>query len=101
MRPKYRNRRTGNYASAGEARRAAELRALQAAGHISELREQVRFEVIPKQEGERAAHYVADFVYVEDGRQVVEDFKGYATPEFVLKRKLMLLVHGIRLRVTK
>ena len=53
---------------------------------------------------ERAVTYVADFVYDQDGETVVEDSKGYRNPssapyaKFVLKRKLMLWVHGIRVR---
>lgn len=70
---------------------------LQRAGIIRDLQEQVKYEVIPKQEGERAAHYIADFVYQENGKVIVEDSKGYRTPDYVLKRKLMLHVHKIRI----
>ncbi len=42
---------------------------------------------------------LADFVYVDaNGRQVVEDVKGAVTPEFRLKRKLMLWRHGIEVK---
>jgi hypothetical protein len=47
---------------------------------------------------ERACVYKADFVYIENGRMVVEDVKGCKTPEYKLKRKLMLWVKGIRIR---
>jgi len=98
---KYHNVKTNGYASAAESKRAFELQMLQRAGKISGLEEQVSFEIIPKQLGERAAHYVADFVFWENGLFVVMDVKGVRTPAYVLKRKLMLLVHGIRIRETK
>lgn len=96
---KFGNRNTNGYDSKREAARAAELKLLEKIGAISHLEEQVKYEVIPKQQGERAAHYIADFVYVrEDGTLVVEDVKGFKTPEYILKRKLMKKVHGITIR---
>lgn len=74
-----------------EARRYSELRLLEKAGVITGLKLQVRFEIVPKQKDERAAHYVADFVYFENGKTVIEDTKGFKTPEYILKRKLMKL----------
>jgi hypothetical protein len=121
---KYRNRTVGGYASLKEGRRAAELKLLEKAGQIRQLKEQVSFLLIPAQmdkQGkwvERACSYVADFVYdelVNDGKlrdgswrtvphweTVVEDVKSppSRTPEYVIKRKLMLKVHGIRIRET-
>lgn len=98
---KFRNKHSGGFHSRKEHRRAEELKVLQKIGAISRLEFQKRFEVIPKQDGERAAHYIADFVYVEcDGNEVIEDSKGFRTPDYVLKRKLMLKVHGIRVRET-
>ncbi len=97
-----------------EARRFAVLQALEQAGEIKGLRRQVEFELIPayyepdtvgKRGGikkgkiiERKCIYIADFVYVEDGKVVVEDTKGMRTKDYVIKRKLMLHVHGIRIR---
>jgi hypothetical protein len=96
---KYGNKRTAGYASKREHKRAQELKLLQQAGEISDLREQVPFELIPKQLGERACKYVADFVYRDhNGITVVEDSKGYANPVWRIKKKLMLQVHGIRVR---
>ena len=100
---KYGNRKTEwngvEYDSAKEARRAAELRLMQMAGIISDLREQVKFELIPAQRRgkhtERAVNYIADFVYTENGETVVEDVKGFRTKEFIVKRKLMLWEFGI------
>lgn len=83
-----------------EAQRYAELLLLQRAGEIRDLKRQVRFELIPKQEGERACHYVADFVYhlASTGEMVVEDAKGAKTEVYKIKRKLMLWRHGIRIK---
>ena len=99
-RSKYGNRKTSDgYDSQREARRARDLRLLQQAGKIADLQEQVRYELIPKQDGERACHYVADFVYRDEhGTLIVEDTKGMRTADYVIKRKLMQRVHGIRIR---
>lgn len=84
--------------SAKEYHRWCELKLLERAGKISGLQRQVRFELIPKQDGETACHYVADFVYQKDGQRVVEDAKGYKTDVYKVKKKLMLYVHGIKIR---
>ena len=103
---KYRNRPTGGYSSAKEARRAAELRLLQKAGKIWNLREQVPYVLIPAQRIgkkliERECRYVADFVYEDTaGDTVVEDCKGVRTDAYIIKRKLMLKVHGIAILET-
>lgn len=76
------------------------LKLLERAGKIQHLQRQVSFELIPKQEGERACHYVADFTYMEDGKLVVEDCKGFKTDVYKIKKKLMLWVHGIRIKET-
>lgn len=76
------------------------LRLLERAGTISNLKRQVKYELIPKQTGERACNYVADFTYMENGRLVVEDVKGVKTDAYKIKKKLMLWVHGIQIRET-
>lgn len=99
-----------------EARRYIELQWLLKAGTITELQRQVRFELIPAQREpdtigprggrkpgkliEKEVSYIADFVYTdtETGRRIVEDTKGVRTKEYIIKRKLMLYVHGIRIR---
>ena len=105
---KYHNRkivRKGEtYDSVKEYRRAKELELLEKSGVIKDLKRQVRFEVIPSQRGEdgkvveRAVTYVADFVYFEDGKLVVEDTKGYRTKDYIIKRKLMRYLLGINIR---
>lgn len=106
---KYHNRKVTQggetFDSVKEYRRFCELRLLERAGAVTDLQRQVKFELIPAQriDGkvvERACSYVADFVYQERGQQVVEDAKGMRTQEYRLKRKLMLWVHGIRIRET-
>ena len=87
--------------SQNEYRRWCELKLLQRAGRISNLKRQVQYELIPKQDGERACTYVADLVYIDsDGNTVVEDTKGVRTDAYKIKRKLMLQKHGIRIKET-
>jgi hypothetical protein len=109
--PKYRNQKQktkqGDFDSKKEHLRYGELKILEEAGIISALQTQVWFEVVPRQVDkltgkvtERASRYIADFVYMQDGKMVVEDTKSPITrmePSYVLKRKLMLLVHGIKI----
>lgn len=106
-RSKYGNRKVQRdgmtFDSKKEARRWSELLLLEKAGAIQNLQRQVRYELIPSQRiagkvVERACNYIADFVYEEDGQTVVEDTKGFKTPEYIIKRKLLLWRHGIRIR---
>ena len=104
---KFHAHRADGYASDKERRRAFELQALQRKGLVSQLREQVRYEVIPNQYDERgnliehSCCYIADFVYLDEhGMLVVEDVKGCKTKEYIIKRKLMLHVHGIVIKET-
>lgn len=89
-----------------EANRYKELRLLEKAGEIKDLRTQVKFKLIPAQRDEatgkvieRECSYKADFVYYEeDGETVVEDVKGFRTKDYIIKRKLMLYQYGLRIR---
>ncbi len=114
------------YDSKKEARRHAMLLDMERKGEIQDLQRQVKFVLIPTQREpdtigsrggvkkgkllEREVAYVADFVYKEriatglrprndseDCVRVVEDTKGVRTKDYVIKRKLMLWVHGIRI----
>ena len=83
--------------------RYRELALLERAGQISDLKRQVKYELIPSQRiggkvVEKPCAYIADFVYTENGETVVEDTKGYRTKDYIIKRKLMLHVHGIRIK---
>ena len=88
-----------------EARRYAELRLMERAKLISGLECQKKYVLIPTQKDpvtgkvlERECYYLADFVYYENGELVVEDTKGVKTKDYIIKRKLMLYVQGIRIK---
>lgn len=105
-----------------EAARYTELKLMERAGIIRDLERQVKFVLIPAQyEPDRIDHskspkgrkvkgrlierecaYIADFRYfsVEDNKTIVEDSKGLRTKDYVIKRKLMLYIHGIRVKET-
>lgn len=106
---KYNN--NGKGSSIKERKRGAELELMQRAGIISDLQTQVPYELIPAHYEivngkrkciERACTYKADFVYydVENKQLVIEDSKGFRTKEYIIKRKLMLHVHGIKIKET-
>lgn len=90
--------------SKAEHKRWQYLAMLMKAKEIKDLQLQVPFELIPKQvspsgKKERATVYIADFTYRNKaGVLICEDVKGAVTPEFRLKRKLMLHVHGIEVQ---
>lgn len=104
-----------------ECYRYIDLKFLESCGAISNLRRQVKYELIPTQREkstkvykkgrkkgqpipgkvvEKAVNYVADFVYIDnyDGKEVVEDAKGMRTKDYIIKRKLMLYIHGIKVQ---
>lgn len=107
--------------STKEASRYLYLKSLLDKGEIQDLRLQVKYELIPaqyeqtivytpkkhqakviKRNIERKLEYIADFVYIQNGETIVEDVKGYrrggAYSVFVIKRKLMLYIHSIKVR---
>lgn len=98
-----------------ELKRYKELELLQEAGEIKDLQRQVKYVLIPTQREpdiigkrggvkkgkviEHECSYTADFTYLdEDGDLVVEDSKGFKTKDYAIKRKLMLYVHGIKIK---
>ena len=99
-----------------EYNRFCELRMMQRAGLITDLQRQVKYILIPTQREpdtigkrggvkqgkllEKECAYIADFVYKENGETVVEDTKSEATKteSYIIKRKLMLWLNGIRIR---
>ena len=90
------------FASSKEASRYAELKVMERAGMIRDLKLQEEFELIPRCGKERPAKYHADFSYTiaETGERVVEDVKSRATKtkDYILRRKLMNWRHGIQIR---
>lgn len=102
MASKYRNKKTVvdgiKFDSKAEAARYVELKGMEDGGYIAELRRQVPFLLVPKYPGQRAVKYIADFVYKQDGQQVVEDVKRVRTATYIIKKKLMWHVHGIRVQ---
>ena len=108
---KYRNQPTvvegHRFDSKKEARRYQELRYLEQKGGIENLALQVAFELAPsvrfedEKRAKPALKYVADFVYSEGGRRIVEDVKSGATAKaaaYRIKRHLMKAVHGIEVK---
>lgn len=87
--------------SAKEAKRYTKLRAMEEEGKIQGLRLQVPYELLPSFECDgvkyRGMKYVADFVYYRDGKQIVEDCKGFKTPEYKMKKKLMAYINHINI----
>ena len=106
-----------------EARRFRELQLLERAGEIHGLELQRVFELIPAQTEEvltgevykrgekkgqqktkvicveKSVTYRADFCYyLKDGTFIVEDTKGIRTKDFIIKRKLMLYILGIKIK---
>ena len=118
-RAKYRNNKivfdNATFDSMKEYRRYLDLLSLQMAGEIKDLRRQVKYILIPAQREpdtigkrggvkkgkllEREVAYFADFVYINtgSGEEIVEDTKGIRTTEYILKRKMMLYFHHIRI----
>lgn len=93
----------GTFDSKKEYKRYLELNLLESAGVITNLKRQVRFQLLPSQKCngkviERPVYYIADFVYSQGEETIVEDTKGFKTPDYILKRKLMLYLLGIRVK---
>jgi hypothetical protein len=69
------------------------LQLLAKAGEIWDLKRQVKYEI---NYGKfHICNYIADFTYMTKAGQVVEDVKGFKTPVYRLKKKLMLGLLGI------
>lgn len=108
----------GEFDSALEYRRFLILKDEEGRGVIRNLRRQVPYLLIPNQYAteivhlktkdkeverlaERKVEYVADFVYEKAGEEVVEDTKGMRLADYIIKRKMMLYLHGIAIREVK
>lgn len=110
------------FASKKEARRYLDLKLMEQTGRIKGLELQKKYILIPAQREpdtfgprggkikgkllEKECAYYADFVYrevvpfapEEEYPVVVEDTKGFRTEAYKIKKKLMLYVHGVRIR---
>ena len=80
-----------------EFRRWNELKLLEKAGVIKELKRQVRLPLISKSRYGKEIAYIADFTYFEGEKFVVEDTKSEATktPLYRLKKRLVAEKYGI------
>lgn len=81
-----------------EAKRYGELKLLFRAGRIRNLEIQPEFDFIL--EGEKIFTYRADFVYFEDQKRIIEDCKGFRTPVYRLKKKLIEAQLKVQIRET-
>ena len=122
-RSKYGNRKVidgnGNkFDSKKEKDRYSELLMMEKAGLIQNLQRQVHFELLPamyenvvielktkfKEERKcvyRATEYIADFTYLQDGQEIVEDVKAsirFQDPVYKLKKKMMYYIHNIKIK---
>lgn len=103
-RSKYKNRKVERggikYDSQKEAKRAFDLELKQRKGEVSELKRQVKFTLqdsfeIPSKKTKqgfetiREIIYKADFTYFMGGQFYIEDVKGYKTPEYKIKAKML------------
>lgn len=116
---KYHNRKAIidgiTFDSGREAVRYQQLKLLEKANKITGLSLQVKFELLPAQYEEtvevftkgpkkgqpkrgkcieKAVYYIADFLYCENGRMIVEDAKGCRTKDYIIKRKLFRWRYG-------
>lgn len=82
-----------------EAKRHGFLRILEKQGEIQNLRRQVPYKLVV--DGLLICTYIADYVYEQNGKTIVEDAKGVVTREFRIKQKLMKAIHGIDILITK
>lgn len=100
---KYRNVKTQalgiTFDSKREAAEYLRLHARAEAGEIQNLRRQVSYPLMCPVSGTPTnavvSHYIADFVYEQNGQQRVVDAKGHRTREYILKRKWLELQNGI------
>jgi len=103
-----------------EYKRWCELKLLEKAGKIANLKRQVKFVLIPAQYEvigytktgkpkkkcvERECAYIADFTYDEElfgvgdfFVPIVEDTKGFKTKDYIIKRKLLRWIHGLSIK---
>lgn len=84
------------FASKKEALRYKELKFLLQEERISDLVLQPKFPI--EVNGKKICTYIADFIYNEDGIQVVEDVKGVKTSVYRIKKKLTEAIYNITIK---
>ena len=84
------------FASRREANRYKELKFLRSQYRISDLVLQPKFPV--EVCGKKICTYVADFMYYENGNQIIEDVKGVKTPVYRIKKKLVEAIYNITIK---
>lgn len=87
-----------------EAERWGQLKAMERGGYIRDLERQIKYEIMVNDE--KICRYIADFRYkqIDDfgfEKEIVEDAKGFETPDFKIKKKLMKAVFGIELFLSR
>lgn len=105
---KYKNKKVVvdgiKFDSKKEAGRYRILKLMEKVGEIEDLQLQVKFELQPKYEigGKkiREISYIADFVYTENGSEIVEDCKGMKTEVYKIKKKMFEYKYKIEIRET-
>ena len=107
---KYSNTKTNGYDSKKEYNRSVVLKMLEKKGLVSDLKEQVPFVIAPAYyvknfKGKdtcvlRDVKYIADFVYTEKEKTIVEDCKGFRTAQYTKKKNLMKRILGIEILET-
>jgi len=103
---KYHNKKCSvfglTFDSKKEAYRYLELKSMLDKGEITELKRQVPYTLIPafnlNKKRYREMTYVADFVYKKDGKEIVEDTKGFKTDVYMIKKKLMAYIYQIEIK---
>lgn len=90
------------FSSKKEAREYSRLKLLQDRGDIKGLKIQVKFDfpiggkVVRFVDSNRILTYIADFEYFDMyGNRKVVDVKGFKTRDYLIKKALMMAVHGI------
>lgn len=87
--------------SALEAKRYKQLKLLEDAGAIKNLILQPKFRLMDSFKYDdktiRAIDYIADFMYEENGKVIVEDVKGIRTKDYIIKSKLFIKKYTIDL----
>lgn len=109
--PKYKNTKVEHngikFDSMKERDRYCQLKLLERAGKIGDVKHQVKFVLAPSvkfSDSERAKpelRLIVDFTYIENGALVVEDCKSDATmtTAFTIKRHILLANFGLQIRI--